>query len=165
MKIYTRGGDAGQTSLFDGTRVSKADPRVDAYGDIDELNAVLGLARSARLDAALDARLADPGMRVAGRAEKASLGADDIARLERWIDEADAELTPLRRFILPGGVAAAAALHLARTVCRRAERHIVGLGESAVEPELIAYVNRLSDLLFVLARVANARAGAPDVEW
>ena len=104
-------------------------------------------------------------MRVAGRAEKASLGADDIARLERWIDEADAELTPLRRFILPGGVAAAAALHLARTVCRRAERHIVGLGESAVEPELIAYVNRLSDLLFVLARVANARAGAPDVEW
>ena len=179
MKIYTRGGDAGETTLFDGTRVSKADPRVDAYGDIDELNAVLGLARAAGVDAGLDARLerlqrdlfaigarlADPAVRVAGRAAKAALGAGDVARLESWIDEAEADLKPLRRFILPGGSGAGSTLHLARTVCRRAERHIVGLGGPAVDPEVVAYVNRLSDLLFVFARLANARAGVPDVEW
>jgi cob(I)alamin adenosyltransferase len=179
MKIYTRTGDAGETALFDGSRVSKADARVDAYGHIDELNAVLGQARAAGVDAALDAwlehlqrdlfalgaLLADPASRIAARVTKATLGPADTARLEHWIDEAEAELPPLRRFVLPGGGTAAAALHLARTVCRRAERHIVALGPGAVDADLLAYVNRLSDLLFVLARLANVRAGVPDREW
>ena len=179
MKIYTRTGDAGETALFDGSRVSKADARVDAYGHVDELNAVLGQVRSTGVDPALDAwleqlqrdlfalgaLLADPASRIASRVTKATLGPDDTARLERWIDEAEAELPALRRFVLPGGGPAAAALHLARTVCRRAERHIVGLGPDAVDADLLAYVNRLSDLLFVLARLANARAGVPDREW
>jgi len=179
VKIYTRTGDTGETALFDGTRVRKSDRRVDAYGHIDELNATLGLARASSTDAAiaarierlqrdlfaLGARLADPAARIAGRVTKAALGQEDIARLEAWIDEADAELPPLRRFILPGGSVAGATLHLARTICRRAERHIVELGDGGVDPVLIAYVNRLSDLLFVLARLVNARAGVPDVEW
>jgi cob(I)alamin adenosyltransferase len=179
VKIYTRTGDAGQTALFDGSRVAKADPRVDAYGHVDELNAALGQARAAGVDAALDAwlehlqrdlfalgaQLADPRSRIAARVTRASLGPSDTERLEQWIDAAEAELPPLRRFVLPGGTPAGAALHLARTVCRRAERHIVGLGADAVGPDLLAYVNRLSDLLFVLARLANARAGAPDQEW
>jgi cob(I)alamin adenosyltransferase len=179
VKIYTRTGDAGQTALFDGSRVSKADPRVEAYGHIDELNAVLGQARAAGVDPALDtwlerlqrdlfalgAQLADPASRIAPRVTKAALDAADIARLEQWIDEAEAGLPPLRRFVLPGGSAAGAALHLARTVCRRAERHIVGLGPEAVDADLLAYVNRLSDLLFVLARLANTRAGVADQEW
>ena len=114
---------------------------------------------------ALGARLADPNARIAGRVRKAALGGDDVRRLEAWIDAAEAELEPLRRFILPGGSPAGAALHVARTLCRRAERHIVSLGDGAAEPALLAYVNRLSDLLFVLARLANARAGVPDVEW
>ena len=179
MKIYTRTGDAGTTALFDGSRVTKADPRVEAYGHVDELNAVLGLARAAGVDAALDAwlehlqrdlfalgaQLADPSSKIAPRVTKAVLGPDDTARLEQWIDAAEAELRPLRRFILPGGATAGATLHLARTVCRRAERHIVALGPDAVGAEPMAYVNRLSDLLFVLARLANARAGVPDQEW
>lgn len=179
MKIYTRTGDAGETAFFDGSRVSKADPRVEAYGHVDELNAVLGVARAAGVDAALDrwldrlqrdlfavgAQLADPASRIAPRVTKASLGPDDTARLEQWIDEAEQELPVLRRFVLPGGTGAAAALHLARTVCRRAERHIVALGPDVVDAELLAFVNRLSDLLFVLARLANARAGAPDQVW
>lgn len=179
MKIYTRTGDAGETALFDGSRVSKADPRVDAYGHIDELNAVLGQARAAGVDPAMDvwldhlqrdlfalgAQLADPASRIASRVTKADIGPDDTARLEAWIDEAEAQLAPLRRFVLPAGVPAGAALHLARTVCRRAERHIVALGAGAVDAELLAYVNRLSDLLFMLARLSNARAGVPDQEW
>jgi cob(I)alamin adenosyltransferase len=179
VKIYTRTGDAGETALFDGTRVRKSDPRVEAYGHVDELNAMLGFARASAAGAglaeqlvhlqhdlfALGARLADPNARIAGRVKKAALGDDDVRRLETWIDEGEAELEPLRRFILPGGSPAGAALHVARTICRRAERHIVSLGEGAVEPHLLAYVNRLSDLLFVLARLANARAGVPDVEW
>jgi cob(I)alamin adenosyltransferase len=179
VKIYTRTGDAGETALFDGSRVSKADPRVDAYGHIDELNAVLGQARAAGLDAELDgwierlqrdlfalgAQLADPASRIAPRVTKAVIGPQDTARLETWIDQAESELAPLRRFVLPAGAPAGAALHLARTVCRRAERHIVSLGVDAVDTELLAYVNRLSDLLFVLARLANARVGVPDQEW
>ena len=179
VKIYTRTGDSGQTALFDGSRVSKADPRVDAYGHIDELNAVLGQVRASGVDSVLDAwlerlqrdlfalgaQLADPASRIAPRVTKAALGPDDIARLEQWIDDAESALAPLRRFVLPGGSPAAAALHLARTVCRRAERHIVSLGPEAVDADLLAYVNRLSDLLFVLARLANARAGGPDREW
>jgi cob(I)alamin adenosyltransferase len=179
VKIYTRTGDEGETGLFDGTRVSKSDPRVDAYGHVDELNAILGLVRAAGVDPQLDgqlqhlqrdlfalgSRLADPRHRIAGRVTKAALVADDVSRLESWIDQAEEQLEPLRRFVLPGGSQPGALLHLARTVCRRAERHIVALGPDAVEAGVLVYVNRLSDLLFVLARLANARAGVPEVEW
>ncbi len=179
MKIYTRTGDDGETGLFDGTRVPKSDARVDAYGEVDELNAVVGLARAAGVDAdvddmlahlqrdlfALGARLADPRERIATRVTKASLSSDDVTRLEGWIDRAEAELPPLRRFILPGGCPAAATLHVARGVCRRAERRMVGLGRDATDPVLVVYVNRLSDLLFVLARLVNKRAGTADAEW
>jgi cob(I)alamin adenosyltransferase len=179
VKIYTKTGDSGQTSLFDNTRVSKADPRVDAYGEVDEVNACLGAAiaagvpddlaselRAIQKDLfALGARLADPSERIADRITKAVIGDEDIARLERMIDRLDEELPALRRFILPGGVPGAALLHLARTVCRRAERRVIGLGPNAVEPGVVIYLNRLSDLLFTMARAANHRAGAPDVEW
>jgi cob(I)alamin adenosyltransferase len=179
VKLYTRGGDAGETALFDGTRVSKADARVDAYGAVDELNAVLGLVRAAGVDGQIDgllttiqrdlfalgSRLADPREKVAARVEKAWLGPDDVTRLEAWIDQFEAELPPLRNFILPGGCRAGAALHVARTVCRRAERRIVALGPALVSPDLIAYSNRLSDLLFVLARLVNHRAGDAEIEW
>ncbi len=178
MKIYTRTGDAGETSLFDGTRVKKHDGRVDAYGDVDETNAWLGLARAPAIDADLDAeivllqrdlfalgaQLADPADRIADRVTKAALGDADVARLERLIDRLETELPPLRRFILAGGTPAGAALHVARTVCRRAERRIVAL-EPAVDPVLLRYVNRLSDLLFVLARAVNHRARVPETEW
>jgi len=177
MKIYTRTGDRGETGLFDGTRVSKADARVDAYGEIDEVNAWLGLARAAGIDAdliavvdhlqrdlfAIGARLADPAQRIAARVDKADLGEAAIARLEQTIDRLEEELPPLRRFILPGGSPAGAALHLARVVCRRAERRIVALGD--VDPVILTYVNRLSDLLFVMGRAANRRAAAPELEW
>ncbi len=179
MKIYTRTGDGGETALFDGTRVSKADPRVDAYGHVDELNALLGQARAAGVPQDIDdeldgiqrdlfavgATLADPSFRIASRVTRARLTSADIERLEQWIDAAEAELPPLRRFVVPGGSAGASALHLARTVCRRAERHIVSLGTEAVPPETVRYINRLSDLLFVLARLANRRANVPDREW
>jgi cob(I)alamin adenosyltransferase len=178
MKIYTRTGDAGETSLFDGTRVSKGDPRVDAYGEIDELNAWLGLALASRLDPelaaaivqiqrdlfALGAQLADPADKIAARVTKAALGEHDVARLERLIDHLEEELSPLRRFILAGGTPSGAALHVARAVCRRAERRIVTL-VPPVDPALLQYVNRLSDLLFVLARAANHRGGVPETEW
>ena len=179
MKIYTRTGDRGETGFFDGTRVSKADPRVAAYGDVDELNAWLGFAKASLTDPqlveileqiqrdlfAVGSRLADPAHRIAERVTKAAVTDGDIARLERWIDTLEAELPPLRRFILAGGSPSGAALHVARTVCRRAERAVVGLGETAVEHEVVAYINRLSDLLFVLARAANGRAGVPEIEW
>jgi cob(I)alamin adenosyltransferase len=179
VKIYTKTGDAGETSLFDNTRVSKADPRVDAYGEVDELNASLGAARAAGMDDdvaaslesiqkdlfAIGARLADPTERIAGRVTKAAVGDADVERLEQTIDRLDAEVPPLRRFILPGGSPAGSLLHLARTVCRRAERRVIALGPGAVEPILIVYLNRLSDLLFVMARAVNQRRGMPDVEW
>ena len=179
MRIYTRTGDGGETALFDGRRVSKADLRIDACGAIDELNAVVGFVRAAGIDAeiagmltaiqrdllALGGRLADPQHRIAARVTKVALGKDDIARLEGWIDRFDEELPPLGRFVLPGGSQAGAALHLARTVCRRAERRMVALGPDALEPELLAYVNRLSDLLFVMARAVNQRAGESEIEW
>ena len=178
MKLYTRTGDAGDTSLFGGTRARKDDPRVDAYGEVDELNAWLGLARASSIDAelaaelqqlqrdlfALGAQLADPADQIAARVTKAALVDDDVTRLERLIDKMEDELPPLRRFILAGGAPAGAALHVARTVCRRAERRIVAL-DPPVDPVLLRYVNRLSDLLFVLARVANHRAGVPEIEW
>ena len=177
MKIYTKTGDAGETGLFDGTRVPKSDPRVATYGEVDELNAWLGLARSVGGDAqlngmverlqrdlfALGATLADPAHRIADRVTKAAIAPEDIAQLEEWIDSLETELTPLRRFILPGGSQAAAALHVARTVCRRAERAMVALG--GVDPELLVYINRVSDLLFVMARAANQRTSTPEVEW
>jgi len=179
VKIYTRTGDDGDTGLFDGTRVSKSDPRVAAYGDVDELNAWLGFVRASTDDPdvrtllehiqrdlfGLGARLADPAKRIAERVTKAAVTPQDIARLEYSIDRLESELPPLRRFILAGGSTAGAALHIARTVCRRAERSIVGLGSDAVEPELVIYVNRLSDLLFVMARAVNSRAGATELEW
>ena len=179
MKIYTRTGDAGDTALFDGTRVAKSDGRVAAYGDVDELNAWLGLVASQTPDAevaaqlrriqrdlfAIGARLADPSHRIAGRVAKVHVTHEDVARLEAWIDGFDGELPPLRRFILAGGAPAGAALHVARTVCRRAERAIVALGAEAYEPELLHYINRLSDLLFTMARALNHRAGAAEIEW
>ena len=179
MKIYTKTGDGGETGLFDGSRVPKSDPRVDAYGEVDELNALIGLVRAAGVDQqiagileqlqrdlfALGARLADPQHRIAERVRKAALGEEDVRRIEGWIDQCESELPPLRRFILAGGTPAGAALHLARTVCRRAERRIVGLGPDAVSPETLAFVNRISDLLFVLARAVNVRAGVGETEW
>lgn len=178
MKIYTKTGDAGETSFFDNTRVSKADARVDAYGEVDELNACLGAARAAGLDPelstmleeiqkelfAVGARLADPAHRIASRVTKADIIDAQVARLEATIDRLEAELPPLRRFILPGGVQGGALLHLARTVCRRAERRIVALASPA-DSIVVVYLNRLSDLLFVMARAANHRAGVPETEW
>ena len=114
---------------------------------------------------AIGARLADPAHRIGERVAKAAVGDEDIARLEAWIDALEAELPPLQRFILAGGSPSGAALHVARTICRRAERAMVALGPDAFEPELLTYVNRLSDLLFVMARAANQRAGATELEW
>ena len=179
MKIYTKTGDAGETSLFDGTRVRKTDPRVAAYGDVDELQAVVGVARAAGLPGdlnemcvtiqrdlfALGARLADPSRKIASRVEKIVIDERSVERLERWIDQLDLEIPPLRHFILSGGSAAGASLHLARTVCRRAERAILALGEGEVESIVIVYVNRLSDLLFTMARAANHRAGTAETPW
>ena len=179
MKIYTKTGDDGTTSLFDGTRVPKSHPRVVAYGTVDELNAHLGAARAAGLDAdladkvaqlqrdlfALGARLAEPRHKIADRVTKAAVGEDDVARLETWIDTLESELPPLRRFILAGGAAAGAALHVARTVCRRAEVQALLIGDGEVEAVVLVYLNRLSDLLFVMARAANHRAGVPESIW
>lgn len=179
MKIYTKTGDAGQTSLFDGTRVAKTDPRVVAYGEVDELQAVLGVAAAAGPDPelremvialqrdlfALGARLADPAHRIAPRVTKIRISDESVARLEGWIDALEATLPRLRHFILSGGGPPGAALHLARTVCRRAERAAIALGADAVEPVVLVYLNRLSDLLFVMARAANHRSGAAETEW
>jgi len=181
MKIYTKTGDAGSTGLFGGGRVPKDDIRVEAYGDVDELNAVIGMARSVesmpRIDEvlvpiqrdlfAIGALLATPDRdKMSLHLQKARIDDGRIEELERAIDDGEAELEPLRSFIIPGGTAKAAALHVARTVCRRAERHVVRLQHDVELPPLaIIYLNRLSDLLFTLARVANRRAGAGEVTW
>ena len=179
VKIYTKTGDSGDTSLFDGTRVSKTDPRVAAYGDVDELQACLGVARAAGLPKDLDdmsvslqrdlfalgARLADPSHKIAKRVEKIVINDDSVTRLEGWIDRLDGEIPALRHFILSDGAPAGAALHLARTVCRRAERSVLSLAKDAVEPIVIVYLNRLSDLLFTMARAANHRAGTTETPW
>jgi cob(I)alamin adenosyltransferase len=179
MKIYTKTGDDGETSLFDGTRVRKTDPRVVAYGDVDEVQACVGFAAAAGLDDelremtvaiqrdlfALGARLADPAHKIAPRVSKIVINDASIERLEAWIDRLEDGLPPLRHFILAGGATAGAALHVARTVCRRAERATLSLGRDAVEPIVLVYLNRLSDLLFVMARAANQRAGVPEREW
>jgi cob(I)alamin adenosyltransferase len=180
-KIYTRTGDAGQTALFGGGRVSKGDLRVAAYGDVDELNAALGaviacepveLERELLLAVqrdlfAIGGRLASPHPeKVAKALEKAQLTGERVAVLEEAIDRADEELVPLTAFVLPGGTLKAALLHVARTVCRRAERRVVALSaDYEVPPIILAYLNRLSDLLFTLARLANQRAGKAEATW
>ena len=191
FKVYTRTGDRGDTGLFGGGRVGKDAARVDAYGEVDELNAVVGVARAAAtgladgaaseplatIDAilrdvqrdlfAIGALLATPDReKMRAQLDKARLDAPRIAELEAAIDAADERLEPLRTFILPGGTPKAAALHVARTVCRRAERRVVHLRrETDVPDEVVVYLNRLSDLLFTLARLANRAAGVPDAAW
>src|SRR5688572_13122424 len=181
MKIYTRTGDRGETGLFGGGRVPKDHPRVAAYGDVDELNSAIGVARAtgprsphdALLETiqrdlfAIGGHLATPDPdKVRKALARAELAESRAAEFERVMDEADTELPELRAFVLPAGTPQAAALHLARTVCRRAERSVIHLGHEAEVPELfIVYLNRLSDLLFTLARLANHRAGSGDVVW
>lgn len=178
MKIYTKRGDAGETGLFGGQRVSKDDLRVAAYGDVDELNALLGLARAADLDERLAkavARVQDELFTLGAElatpdAEKnpkvPTVDAAWIERLEEEIDAIDGEVPPLRQFVLPGGSQGASWLHLARTVCRRAERSIVQLSRrEPVGGLALAYVNRLSDWLFMAARAANHRAGVAEIAW
>ena len=181
MKIYTKTGDAGETGLFGGGRVGKDHPRVEAYGDVDELNAVIGVARSAepmpRIDEVLvpiqrdlfsiGAILATPKLeKMREQLEKARVDDSRINELEGAIDACERELEPLRSFIVPGGSQKAAALHVARTVCRRAERRVVHLRHDVEIPEIVViYLNRLSDLLFMLARVANKQSGRGEVTW
>ncbi|HEX7024348.1 MAG TPA: cob(I)yrinic acid a,c-diamide adenosyltransferase [Gemmatimonadales bacterium] len=181
MRIYTRTGDTGETGLFGGGRVPKDDVRVAAYGDVDELNSAIGLARATGPGEAFDAELEaiqrdlfsigghlatpDPD-KVRAALAKAALSELRIEAFEQAIDAADRELPPLRAFILPAGTPKAAALHLARTVCRRAERSVVTLAREQEVPQLfLVYLNRLSDYLFTLARVANLRGGRGDVTW
>ena len=181
MKIYTKTGDTGDTGLFGGGRVSKNNIRVAAYGDVDELNSVIGLVRatapvefedelleSIQRDLfSIGGHLATPDPdKVRKALEKASLSSDRVLRFEQVIDAADQELPPLMAFVLPAGTQKAAMLHLARTVCRRAERQVVHLAaEETVPGFFLVYLNRLSDLLFTLARLANHRAGTGDVTW
>jgi len=179
VKIYTKTGDLGETSLLGGARVPKDHLRVAAYGDVDETNAALGAVRAlaeAPLEAllfsiqkdlfAIGAQLADPTHKVASKRAKAAVTAAHVRRLEKAIDAREAKLPPLRSFVLPGGTPAAALLHQARTVCRRAERSVVTLAREAdVDPRIIVYLNRLSDLLFVLARSENCRAGLAEDRW
>jgi cob(I)alamin adenosyltransferase len=177
MKIYTRTGDSGTTGLYGGGRVAKCDPRIAAFGAVDELNAFLGVCRaagaSAEVDAvlerlqhemfALGAELSSPGPAAPG-----SLFVDDADVLvaEQLIDRFESDLPALKSFVLPGGSPSSAALHMARTACRRAEREAVSLaGTTEVRPTVLKYLNRVSDLLFVLARKANADAGVSDVLW
>jgi cob(I)alamin adenosyltransferase len=176
MRIYTRTGDSGMTGLYGGGRVAKNDPRIAAYGAIDELNAQLSVCRAAvlppevddilgrmqhelfALGAELSSPASSPGLDLLDEAE--------VTALEQAIDRFEAELAPLKTFILPGGSPGSAALHVARATCRRAEREVVALTTTAeVRPTILKYLNRTSDLLFVLARYANHAAGVPDVPW
>ncbi len=168
MKIYTRTGDSGDTSLFGGARVRKNDTRIDAYGTVDELNAVIGVVRASWPGSPIDAELADIqsdlfdlGAHLAAPTSQKFNGVPELrsAELERGIDRMESELTELKSFILPGGSLPASHLHVARTVCRRAERLLVTLDEDVV------YLNRLSDFLFVAARYANRTNGVDDVIW
>jgi cob(I)alamin adenosyltransferase len=182
VKVYTRGGDKGDTSLFGGRRVLKHDPRVEAYGSVDELNAVLGLVlveladedlrgwlttiQSALFDLGAELSTPDAARASAGAKPLPHVTDAEVGELEQWIDRLDEELEPLRAFVLPGGTRAAAMLHLARTVCRRAERRTVELAQrEPVAPTAIRYLNRLSDLLFTLARAVNRRAGVAEPKW
>lgn len=179
MKIYTKTGDDGTTGLLGSGRVGKDDPRIEAYGTVDELNAVLGIARSLKVDSETDALLArvQDDLFVVGSALAdpdpsgpfhSAVTEEYAFRLEARIDAFEAELPKLTQFILPGGAPAAAQVHLARTVCRRAERLVVALGRlpgEHVPGPLLIYLNRLSDALFVVARVINHRAGLADIPW
>jgi cob(I)alamin adenosyltransferase len=179
MKIYTKTGDDGQTGLFGGERVLKSDALVDAYGSVDETNACLGVARAAGLSPEVDAALAriQAQLFVLGAELATPIGhrsrlgmplisAEEVGALEAEIDRLEAGLPPLTSFVLPAGSPAASALHHARTVCRRAERAVVGVASpAALRSELIVYLNRLSDLLFVMARAENRFAGLADVAW
>jgi cob(I)alamin adenosyltransferase len=179
MKIYTKTGDCGETGLFAGPRVRKDDPRIEAYGAVDELNAALGLARCEALPPAIEqtlvrvqselfsvgAELATPEPEKHGTA---LVGEAHIGALERAIDDLDAKLPPLKQFILPAGCRGAAMLHVARGVCRRAERRVVTFSSAAaakVSPRIVQYLNRLGDYLFVAARFANAQAGVTETPW
>ncbi len=179
MPIYTKTGDTGETGLFGGGRVGKDNERVDAYGEVDELNASVGLARAMGLSPKLDAiaktiqeqlftvgaMLATPaGTKAEQQIPK--LKPDWVAAMEKAIDDLDRELPKMTNFILPGGNGPAAALHVARTVCRRAERRVVPLMRAGkIDASVVVYLNRLSDLLFTMARAANRRAGIEDVKW
>jgi len=180
LKIYTRTGDKGDIGLIDGSRVGKDSLRVECYGEVDEVNACLGAARSQGVDADLDgllaqvqrdlfalgAQLADPQARVGVRKAKAAVTPAHVKRLEEAIDAREESLPPLKAFVLPGGSPPGALLHFARTVCRRAERRVVALARhDEVDPLVMTYLNRLSDLLFVLARDANRRAGVAEDTW
>ena len=181
MKIYTRTGDQGQTSLFGGGRVSKDHIRVRAYGSVDELNAVVGWVVTQlepgemrdRVQAlqhdlfTIGADLATPPPTDGRtRPQTPDLPVDRVDEMEAWMDEADSELPELRAFVLPGGSRGGAALHIARTACRRAEREVVALADvDHVSPEVVSWLNRCADLFFVLARLANHRAGEGDIEW
>ena len=181
MKIYTRRGDGGETGFFGGGRIPKDDPRVEAYGSVDELSTSIGLARLHVADAAtrerlgalqadlfaIGAHLATPPPRPGRRPpELPELPATRVADLESWIDAAAGVCAPLRNFVLPGGSEGACHLHAARAVCRRAERRVAALaGRSQVAGEITSYLNRLSDYLFAAARLENHRAGRGDVEW
>lgn len=184
MKIYTKTGDTGQTALIGGRRVSKADLRIDTYGTVDELNAWIGLVRDQTVNAGRNAllneiqdRLFTIGSELATDPEKAApqtgpkrampaIVPDDILLLERAMDEMDAELPELRAFVLPGGHQAVSFCHLARTVCRRAERLVIALDSSSpTDPLVLQYLNRLSDYLFVLSRKMAQELGAEEVAW
>lgn len=174
MRIYTRTGDAGETGLIGGQRVSKASSRIAAVGDVDELNATLGVARIHLADSSLlevvdhiQHRLFDLGAELAAPSTGfSSVDREDVERLERSIDELGARLPPLKEFILPGGSPAAASLHVSRCVCRRAERTVLALhSEAPLRDEVLAFLNRLSDWLFTAARAANHDLGLPDVVW
>jgi len=180
VKIYTKTGDTGETGLIDGSRVRKDAPRVAAYGDVDELNAVVGIVKAHCSDAALNAvlhaiqrdlfalgaQLADPKAAIGARKVKAAVTQAHIERLEAAIDAHEEGLPPLTAFVMPGGSVVGAFLHLARTVCRRAERGVIGLQrEQQVDPLVVVYLNRLSDLLFVLARYVNQASGVLEDPW
>ena len=182
MKIYTRTGDNGSTGLFGGPRVAKDDRRIEAYGTVDELNAAIGIVRAvgvpAQVDSQLDtiqhelfsigAELATPNP---DKHNTRFIGANHVQRLEKWIDEHEATLPALKNFILPMGGSATTQSHLARSICRRAERRVVTLardleeGDSSISDDLIIYLNRLSDLIFVIARVINQAGGDHEFEW
>jgi cob(I)alamin adenosyltransferase len=178
MRIYTRTGDDGTTGLLGPGRVFKDAARVEAYGSVDELNAALGVVRTLDSDgwlaaelATIQAKLFHVGAELAATtpdvlAKLERIGDEDVSAIERWIDRLDTELEPLTSFVLPGGSPLGAELHVARAVCRRAERRTVALLQAEpVEPRLVRYLNRLGDLLFVMARWCNRRAGAPETEW